>query len=411
MWRRAGETEDEIIVELCGELNREDPGPHPVAPGQVRRTLDRFRREPWRGQALVLDLEGGIGGYALVTELWSNEMGGPVRVVDELYVAPHLRGRGHGSSLFAELERSSAGSSAPVAALGLEVRPANRRARALYERLGFSGASTVLYRRLARQGSGPEPAAASADHQLPRLYRDLADWFPLLTPPEDYAEEAARYLRLVTDACARPPRTLLDLGCGGGNNASHLKRQLGLTLVDLSPSMLEVSRRLNPECEHLVGDMRTVRLGRTFDAVLLHDAVCFMTTAEDLGRAIETAAVHCAVGGAVLLQPDYLRETFAAGTETGGVDRDGRGLRYLEWWHDPDPDDSTYVVDLAYLLRREDGSTEVVHDRHVLGLFPRATWLELIASAGLEPRLVPVASGPGPGAEVLLGVKSSPRAC
>jgi hypothetical protein len=40
-----------------------------------------------------------------------------------------------------------------------------------------------------------------------------------------------------------------------------------MTLVDLSEEMLVVSRQLNPECQHHQGDMRTVRLGRTFDAV------------------------------------------------------------------------------------------------------------------------------------------------
>src|SRR5512145_2794987 len=125
----------------------------------------------------------------------------------------------------------------------------------------------------------------------PLLYGELASWFHVLTPPEDYAVEAAYYraaLAGATDPCA----TLLELGSGGGNNASHLKAHLRCTLTDLSPAMLDESRRLNPECEHLVGDMRTLRLGRTFDAVLAHDAVGYLTTEDDLRRAIETARAH-----------------------------------------------------------------------------------------------------------------------
>ncbi|MHC4615594.1 MAG: class I SAM-dependent methyltransferase, partial [Planctomycetota bacterium] len=57
---------------------------------------------------------------------------------------------------------------------------------------------------------------------------------------------------------------VLELGSGGGNNASHLKKWFDMTLVDLSPHMLEVSRALNPECSHQQGDMRTVRLGTLF---------------------------------------------------------------------------------------------------------------------------------------------------
>ena len=94
-----------------------------------------------------------------------------------------------------------------------------------------------------------------------RLYDDLTSWWPLLSAPEDYEEEAEFYARQLREHCATPPRTLLELGSGGGNNAFHMKREFELTLVDKSPGMVDVSRRLNPECEHAVGDMRTVRLG------------------------------------------------------------------------------------------------------------------------------------------------------
>ena len=92
-----------------------------------------------------------------------------------------------------------------------------------------------------------------AAHQVVarRLYRDLAHWYPLLTPVSDYAEEAAFYRRLFEAHCQRPPRTLLDLGSGGGHNAAHLKAALACTLVDLEPAMLALSRRINTECEHI----------------------------------------------------------------------------------------------------------------------------------------------------------------
>ena len=95
-----------------------------------------------------------------------------------------------------------------------------------------------------------------------RMYNELAEWWPLLSPPAEYAEEAGIYQRALISHAGRPLRTLLELGSGGGNNASHLKARFTLTLVELSPGMLAVSRRLNPDCEHVQGDMRTVRLGR-----------------------------------------------------------------------------------------------------------------------------------------------------
>jgi SAM-dependent methyltransferase len=223
-----------------------------------------------------------------------------------------------------------------------------------------------------------------------RLYRELAAWWPLFSAPADYAEEAGIYRRLLAEAGQPPLRTVLELGSGGGNNASHLKRHFRLTLVDLSPGMLEVSRALNPECEHLQGDMRTVRLGRFFDAVFIHDAIGYMTTEQDLRAAIETAFVHCRPGGGALFAPDHLRENFRTGTDHGGHDGDGRGVRYLEWTWDPDPADTTYLADYAYLFRNPDGSVQVEHDRHVQGLFPRVTWLRLLDRVGFRARAVPV---------------------
>jgi ubiquinone/menaquinone biosynthesis C-methylase UbiE len=87
----------------------------------------------------------------------------------------------------------------------------------------------------------------------PKMYGELADWWPLLSAPAVYAEEAESYRRLLTEAADRPPETVLELGSGGGNNAFHLKAHFRLTLVDLSEGMLEVSRELNPELEHLQG--------------------------------------------------------------------------------------------------------------------------------------------------------------
>lgn len=223
-----------------------------------------------------------------------------------------------------------------------------------------------------------------------KLYSDLAEWWPLMSAPVDYAEEAAFYFDAMQKAASAPIRTMLELGAGGGNNASFMKQRLtSLVLSDLSAGMLAHSRVLNPECEHHVGDMRTLRLDRQFDAVFVHDAISYMTTEADLARAMETAAAHCRPGGVALFAPDHLRETFKPSTECGGEDGPTRAMRYLEWGWDPDPSDTTCITDYTYVLREADGSVRVVHDRHTEGLFPRETWLRLLKQAGFEPTVVP----------------------
>lgn len=224
---------------------------------------------------------------------------------------------------------------------------------------------------------------------MPKMYQELSEWWPLLSAPADYAEEAEFYGRALRDACERPPVTMLELGSGGGNNASHLKAHFTPTLVDPSPGMLSVSRALNPGFEHIVGDMRSVRLGREFDVVFVHDAIVYMLTEQDLQQAVETAFIHCKPGGAALFAPDHVRENFSGSTDHGGHDGEHRALRYLEWTWDPDPADSTYIVDYTYTLRERDGSVRVEHDRHTEGLFSRADWIRVLSAAGFRPAVLP----------------------
>lgn len=221
-----------------------------------------------------------------------------------------------------------------------------------------------------------------------KLYHELAAWWPVFCDPEEYRRDAMHITQVLRKAVNPTPRTVLELGSGGGNSAFHLKKHFDMTLVDQSAGMLEVSRKLNPECAHIKGDMRRVRLGRTFDAVFIHDAICHMTTERDLRAALQTAHDHCRPGGVALFAPDFVLETFAAGTDQGGADSGGRGIRFLQWIFDPDPTDTTYVVDFAILMRNRQGRARVAHDRHTLGLFPRATWLRIMRDAGLIPVVI-----------------------
>ncbi len=133
-----------------------------------------------------------------------------------------------------------------------------------------------------------------------------------------------------------------------------------------------------PEVDYLLG----AHLGSAARAAFLADLS---------EGAIATAFVHCRPGGAALFAPDHVRETFTMATSHGGCDDEARGLRYLEWTWDPDPSDTTYFVDYAYLLRERDGSVRAVHDRHVEGLFSRVEWLRWLAAAGFDaqPALEP----------------------
>ena len=137
MWRPATISEDDDIVAMSRELYAEDPAPMPVPERHTRETLATLRQETTRGRAFVLDADGAIAGYVLLITFWSNELGGEVLVIDELFIRPRYRNRGHGRSLLTELTRSNAFGPRPPVAIELEVTPSNTRATALYSSLGF----------------------------------------------------------------------------------------------------------------------------------------------------------------------------------------------------------------------------------------------------------------------------------
>lgn len=228
----------------------------------------------------------------------------------------------------------------------------------------------------------------------PLLYSELVSWYRLVDPAADHQEEADTYRAALERAIVGPADRLLELGAGAGHNAFHLKRRFRCTLTDPAEPMLGLSRELNPDCEHLAGDMRTLRLGRVFDAVLVHDAVTYMTTREDLLAAATTAFAHTRPGGAAIFAPDHLRDTFRESTELIEGEDGPRALRCLAWTWDPRPDDTSYTVDFAFLLR--DGTAVTpVHDRHVEGLFSEADWMDLLRTAGFEVETIerPIGNG------------------
>lgn len=220
------------------------------------------------------------------------------------------------------------------------------------------------------------------------FYGTLSAWWPVISPVAEYAEEAAELHRLIR---ARRPdaRRLLELGSGGGHVAHHLGKDFECCLTDLSAEMLAMSRQINPQCRHVQGDMRTIDLGQTFDVVLAHDAIDYMTSEADLARAVDTAWRHLSPGGLVVLVPDAVTETFEPGEDvSGGESEDGRSARLFEWTLAAPPDTTTVEVHYSFLLRDRDGQVQALHERHEVGLFPLATWTAVLAARGFAVEVV-----------------------
>jgi hypothetical protein len=124
-----------------------------------------------------------------------------------------------------------------------------------------------------------------------------------------------------------------------------------------------------------------------FDAVLVHDAIDYITDQADLARVIGTAFIHCRPGGVALFVPDYVKDQFTelTGGGGGGPADDGRLARFTEHTWDPDPADDWVQADYEFSLRDADGRVDLIRETHRLGAFSRDDWLRLISAAGFAP--------------------------
>ncbi len=210
---------------------------------------------------------------------------------------------------------------------------------------------------------------------LRRLYADLAWIWPLISPPEDYRDEAAEFQDLIEAYTAGGARSVLHLGCGAGHLDHHLKPRFQLTGVDLSLPMLEQARRLNPSLSYLQGDMRTIRLAALFDAVILADASDYLLTLDDLEKAVRTAYDHLRPGGVFCTYAEEIRGRFVQNqTQTTHRVYENIQVTAIENMYDPDPSDSNYEMTFVYLIR-QGGELSVEVDRHLAGLFSSDEWL------------------------------------
>ena len=218
-----------------------------------------------------------------------------------------------------------------------------------------------------------------------RLYGDLAWVWPFVSPPSDYVEEVETFERRFSENGVPKGGSVLHLGSGGGSIDAHLKRHYRVTGIDISPAMVEHARQVNPDVQYDVGDIRTADLGRTFDAVLLHDASAYMTTPDDLLAAYRTAARHLEPGGVLVTLPEEIRALFEQhGTESFTRSEGDVAVTTTIVDYDPDPSDTWFESTFVFLIRDASG-LHVELDTHRNGLYELDAMLDMLREAGFDP--------------------------
>ncbi len=133
-YRKMEEADQEGVAGMIMAFYEEAGGAQFMNRGMIERTFRQLAAHPDYGSVVVFEADGRMVGYALLINFWSNEYGGIVLNIDELYVVPERRGAGIGTAFLNYLAAEHPGD---CVALKLEVLPYNRRALRLYEKLGF----------------------------------------------------------------------------------------------------------------------------------------------------------------------------------------------------------------------------------------------------------------------------------
>ena len=243
--------------------------------------------------------------------------------------------------------------------------------------------------------------SSNAAHPKPthnRLYHDLAYLWPLLSPPDNYIAETNTLHQVISDkmpeqlkAAEKADRKLriAELGAGGGHALFHLRDHFDCTAVDISEDMLHHCRHLNPGVNTICADMRTVSFPEPQDAILIHDAIDYLTSQEDILATLKNARKHLTPNGILIIAPTYTCESFEAGeSATDHQCSQSYDVTYTTTVIKPDPDDDLFEMHLEYhITDLKSRETAIEHDIHVCGLYPIPIWASLLSQAGFEAEL------------------------
>jgi ribosomal protein S18 acetylase RimI-like enzyme len=124
----------DAVVAMMNGLYAEDPAASKPDQSKFPETIRFLLARPEMGRIVLFSDGQSVHGYSILIPFWSNEYGGVILFVDELYVVAPSRRRGIGRGLFDFIARERP---FDAVAVFLEVSPTNQRARRLYGSLGF----------------------------------------------------------------------------------------------------------------------------------------------------------------------------------------------------------------------------------------------------------------------------------
>jgi GNAT superfamily N-acetyltransferase len=140
-YRLVKRDEIEVLTALAARFYDEEPTEKPFCAENMENTVHELNCHPEKGTVFVIEKGNDLVGYAIVINYWSNEYGGNILNIDELYLLPAHRRQGIARDFIGLLERVAP---AGTIAMQLEVARANKGACGFYKKIGFTVRSNAL---------------------------------------------------------------------------------------------------------------------------------------------------------------------------------------------------------------------------------------------------------------------------
>ena len=217
------------------------------------------------------------------------------------------------------------------------------------------------------------------------MYARSARIYDLLytgTRIKDYAAEAD-VLHAIIQRVHPGARTLLDVACGTGAHLAFLRERYEVAGADVSPEMLAVAReQLGDDVPLEVADMRTLHLGRRFDAVTcLFSSIAYVLDADGLRQTMRRLVDHMNVGGVLIVEGWVRPDVWMDGHRPPAEYADDGTLGVARLTHSRRENRIT-TLEMHHLVRDQSGIEHFV-EHHVMAMFPPAEYVAAAESAGL----------------------------
>lgn len=214
-----------------------------------------------------------------------------------------------------------------------------------------------------------------------KIWTELARYYDKIHHRKDYRKEVD-FLEKVFKKHRLKVRDILDVACGTGNHAAVLvRRGYNVVGIDLHEEMLEIAREKVRNVKLVEGDMRDLKLDRTFDVVIcMFNSIAYNQTLSELRRTLSGFRKCLKARGIIVFDNHFLRERFVHGYRgVMGYDDDELTIARFSF---SEKLGKKGRITFSYLIREGNDFNYIRGDVHEFGLFSLSEIIEAMKEAG-----------------------------